>query len=37
MKNLLYSMGMIIGGAILLVFVLPVEIIEEIQYRRSRK
>ena len=37
MKNLLYAMGMIIGGAVLLMFILPIEIIEEYQYRRSRK
>lgn len=33
MKNLLYAIGMIIGGAVLLVFVLSVEIIQEIKWR----
>ena len=34
MKNLLYAFGMILGGALLLVIVLPIELIEEYHARR---
>ena len=31
MKNFLYAVGMIVAGAILLVVILPIEIIQEIR------
>lgn len=34
MKNLLYAFGMIVAGALLLVIVLPIELIEEYHARR---
>lgn len=37
MKNFLYAVGMIVAGALLLAVILPIEIIEEYQYRRSRQ
>jgi len=37
MKNLLYAFGMILGGALLLVIVLPFEIIEEIRWKMENK
>ena len=37
MKNFLYAVGMIVAGALLLVIILPVEIIEEIRYLREMK
>ena len=37
MKNLLYAVGMIVAGALLLAVILPVEIIEEIKYRKERR
>ena len=33
MKNMLYAIGMIIGGAVLLMVVLPIEVIQEIKWR----
>ncbi len=37
MKNLLFAFGMIVGGAILLLIVIPFEIVQEIQLKRERK
>lgn len=37
MKNLLYAFWMILGGALLLVIVMPFEIIEEIKWKRESK
>ena len=37
MKNLLYAVGMIVAGALLLAVILPVEIIEEIRWRRENR
>ena len=34
MKNLLYAIGMILVGALLLAIILPIEIIEEIRDRK---
>ena len=36
MKNLLYAIGMILAGAVLLVIVLPMDIIDEIRWKLSR-
>ena len=37
MKNFLYAIGMIVAGALLLAVILPVEIIEEIRWRRENR
>ena len=37
MKNLLYAVGMIVAGALLLAVILPVELIDEIKWRRENK
>ena len=35
MKNFLYAVGMIVASALLLAVILPVEIIDEIKWRRG--
>jgi hypothetical protein len=37
MKNLLYAVGMIVAGALLLMIILPVEMIDEIKWRRENR
>ena len=37
MKNLLYAVGMIVAGALLLAIILPFEIIEELRWKRENK
>lgn len=36
-RNALAAVGMIIGGALLLLIVLPIEIVRETRYRRKRR
>ena len=37
MKNLLYAVGMIVAGALLLMVILPFEAIEGIRWRRENR
>ena len=37
MKNFLYAVGMIVAGAVLLMDILPVEVIDEIKWRRENR
>ena len=37
MKNLLYAVGMIVAGAVLLAVILPFEVIDEIRCRRENR
>ena len=37
MKNLLYAVGMIVAGALLLAVILPYEAIDEIKWRRENR